>query len=215
MAQQPTTPTNRGRGPALPVQTARLTLRGYTATDVDQSLAYYSRPDVVAYVPWEPWTRAEAEKRVAARIDRTGLQGPGSALSLAVDCGDRLIGDVVLWPADETMSRGEMGWAFNPEAGGRGYATEAVAALMRIAFDTYGMHRVFAHVDPRNEPSLRLCERVGMRREGLLRRNTQVKGAWVDSVVFGALSSEWPHPPSRLTEHRPRETRPPRRRSSR
>lgn len=180
--------------PVLPHHTARLTLRGYRPDDVDDSFAYYSKPEVVAYVPWETWTRADAERRVADRATRTRLDGPGSVLSLVVEHQDRLIGDVVLWPADDTMSRGEMGWAFHPDTGGHGYATEAVTALMRIAFETYRMHRVLAHVDPRNEASLRLCERVGMRREGHLRQNAFIKDEWVDSVVYGALATEWPHP---------------------
>jgi aminoglycoside 6'-N-acetyltransferase len=184
----------RSPGLALPHHTARLSLRSYTVDDVDDSLAYYARPTVVTYVPWEPWTRAEAQRRIAERIKRTQLDGPGSALSLVVERQGRLIGDVVLWPVDETMSRGEMGWAFDPGAGGRGYATEAVHALMRIAFETYGMHRVLAHVDPRNGASLRLCERVGMRREGHLRQNAFIKDEWVDSVVFGSLAAEWLHP---------------------
>lgn len=186
--------TVRSPGLVLPHRTARLSLRGYTLDDVDSSLAYYARPTVVTYVPWGPWTRAEAETRIAERVERTQLDGPGSALSLVVERQGRIIGDVVLWPVDETMSRGEMGWAFDPEAGGHGYATEAVHALMRIAFETYGMHRVLAHVDPRNEASLRLCERVGMRREGHLRQNAFIKDEWVDSVVFGALAAEWLHP---------------------
>ncbi|WP_216659040.1 GNAT family N-acetyltransferase [Nocardioides sp. zg-1230] len=186
--------TVRSPSLALPHHTARLSLRSYTVDDVDDSLAYYASPTVVTYVPWEPWTRAEAQRRIVERIKRTQLDGPGSALSLVVELQGRLIGDVVLWPVDETMSRGEMGWAFDPEAGGHGYATEAVHALMRIAFETYGMHRVLAHVDPRNEASLRLCERVGMRREGHLRENAFIKDEWVDSVVFGALAAEWLHP---------------------
>lgn len=191
----PEQPTRRpSPGLVLPHATARLSLRGYRVDDVDDSLAYYARPAVVAYVPWGPWTRAEAERRVVERVTRTQLDAPGSVLSLVVEHEGRLIGDVVLWPADESMSRGEMGWAFNPDAGGKGYATEAVHALMRIALETYGMHRVLAHVDPRNHSSLRLCERVGMRREGHLRRNAFIKGEWVDSVVFGALAAEWLHP---------------------
>ena len=192
LPKQPT--TVRSPSLALPHHTPRLSLRGYTVDDVDSSLSYYGLPTVVTYVPWGPWTRAEAERRIAQRVERTQLDGPGSVLSLAVERQGRLIGDVVLWPVDETMSRGEMGWAFAPEASGHGYATEAVHALMRIAFVTYGMHRVMAHVDPRNAASLRLCERVGMRREGHLRQNAFIKGGWVDSVVFGALAAEWLHP---------------------
>lgn len=200
MTTTPTPAAGSGSRLELPVQTPRLTLRAYRPDDVEASLAYYSLPETVAYVPWPPWTREDAERLVAVRATRTGLTTPDSILSLVIEHDGVLIGDLVLWPADETMSRGELGWALAPAAHGHGFATEAVAALVAIAFERYGMHRVVARVDPRNVASLRVCERVGLQREGHLRQDSFLKGEWVDSVVFGALASQWVRPAPARTE---------------
>ena len=54
-----------------------------------------------------------------------------------------------------------------------------------------GKHRVFASVDPRNESSVKLLRRVGMREEAHFRKSLWFKGAWVDDMIFGILKSEW------------------------
>jgi rhodanese-related sulfurtransferase len=81
-------------------------------------------------------------------------------------------------------------------AAGLGYATEAVQALIGVAFGTYGMRRVIAHVDSRNAASARLCERVGMKREAHLRQDCWTKGEWTDSLIYGLLAREWHGPRS-------------------
>jgi aminoglycoside 6'-N-acetyltransferase len=179
-------------GHTFSLETERLRLRGHRADDLEPLLSYYSDPDVARYIPWEPWSRADAEKHLRKRLARTCLTGPDSVLGLVVEREGRVIGDVVLWPADETMERGEMGWAFHPDVAGQGYATEAVRALVGAAFGTFRMRRVLAQVDPRNTASLRLCERVGMTREAHLREDSWVKGEWADTVVYGLLAREWP-----------------------
>ena len=102
-----------------------------------------------------------------------------------------MIGDVVLWCSDDTRLRAEAGWAFHPDVAGHGYATEAVRAVLDVAFGTYRMQRVFAQLDARNTPSARLCERVGMTREALLRRDWWGKGEWSDTMVYGLLREDW------------------------
>ncbi|MGS2619824.1 GNAT family N-acetyltransferase [Micromonospora sp. LZ34] len=175
----------------LPIRTERLHLRQHRVDDADALLAYYSDPVVARYIPWEPWTREFAATVVARRLGATGISGPESRLALVAEHERRVVGDVILWPADGTLSRGEMGWAFHPSVSGRGFATEAVRALIDVAFGQCGMHRVFAQVDARNEASARLCERVGMVREAHLRRDHWTKGEWVDTVVYGLLAEQW------------------------
>jgi RimJ/RimL family protein N-acetyltransferase len=63
---------------------------------------------------------------------------------------------------------GEIGYVLHPDHGGQGLASEAVRALLEIAFVTIGLHRVSARIDARNLRSLRLAERLGMRREAHL-----------------------------------------------
>ncbi|MGH3368078.1 MAG: GNAT family N-acetyltransferase [Nocardioidaceae bacterium] len=191
---------------SLPISTERLLLRPYRPDDVEASLAYYEDPDVARYIPWEPWSREVAEEQVLRRTTRTGIENAASALALVVESAGGVIGDVVLWPADETLSYGEAGWAFHPRVAGQGFATEAVRALFEVAFGCYGMHRVMAKLDARNDRSARLCERLGMTREGHLRRDCWAKGEWTDTVIFGLLAQEWSatrarraHPPASVS----------------
>ena len=69
--------------------------------------------------------------------------------------------------------------------------TEAVRAVLAFGFGQLGLHRLFATVHPDNLASLRLLERVGMRREGVLRQEAFIKGEWWDVVYWALLASEW------------------------
>ncbi|MFV2144070.1 MULTISPECIES: GNAT family N-acetyltransferase [Isoptericola] len=178
----------------LPIRTSRLTLRAYRDDDLGPLLDYYADPEVARFLLEEPWTREHAETQLALRQQRTGVDGPSSALALVVEHEGTVIGDVALWTTGDTMSRGEVGWAFNPAFGGRGFATEALRSLLGVAFDRYRMHRVVAQLDARNEPSARLCARVGMQREGHLRADWWSKGEWTDTLVYGLLQQEWQRP---------------------
>ncbi len=87
--------------------------------------------------------------------------------------------------------RAEIGYVFAPAFGGQGYATEAGHALLHLAFDELGFRRVIARVDSRNQPSVRVVERLGMRLEAHLVENEWFKGEWSDELDFALLESEW------------------------
>lgn len=182
--------------PIFPVSTARLTLRHHRNEDLEDLLAYYSDPDVCRYLLNEPWDVAEAEKQMAIRLGRLGIGTVDSGLSVVVELDSALIGDIALRPADETLSVGSIGWVFNPSHAGHGYATEAVRAVIAIAFNHYGMHRLKAQLDVRNTSSARLCERLGMTKEAHLREEWWNKGEWTDNAIYGLLRSDVnvPHP---------------------
>ncbi len=85
-----------------------------------------------------------------------------------------------------------MAGASAPVCHARGFATEAVTALLDYVFATPRLHRVIAQMDSRNESSARLAQRIGMRREGHFRQNAWIKNEWTDTLVFATLRSEWP-----------------------
>lgn len=175
----------------LPVRTRRLVLRAHRTDDLAPLLSYYGDPEVTRYLPWPPWTQEDAEQALARRISRTAIDAPDSALGLVIERAGQVIGDVVLWPTDDTLLVGELGWALHPSARGQGYAREAVSALIDLAFGDYRMRRVRASVDPRNTASVALCRSLGMTLEGHLRENQRFKDEWVDSLIFGLLRDEW------------------------
>ena len=84
--------------------------------------------------------------------------------------------------------QGEIGWVFDPDHGGQGYATEATSEVVRIAFDELGLHRVWAQLDPRNTASAALAVRLGMRQEAHLREESWFKGEWGDLAIYALLS---------------------------
>ena len=74
---------------------------------------------------------------------------------------------------------------------GKGFASEALPALLDFAFDGLQLHRVYGDCDPRNVGSARVMERVGMRREGHFKENWWLKGEWCDSLIYAVLDHEW------------------------
>jgi len=91
----------------------------------------------------------------------------------------------------QDSGQGEMGWALGEEYRGQGYATEAARALMDYGFNSLGLHRIHADTGTDNVASWRIMERLGMRREGLLRGAVYEEGKWVDRYVYGMLADEW------------------------
>ena len=179
--------------PAGPYRTERLLLRHFTADDLEAFLAMHSDPDIVRYVPFPPLTREQAEERLRSIATMTAIDDEAQNLRLAVVLpeSDELIGDVSLWSSASDRLQGEVGYAFNSRFHGRGYATEAVSELLRIGFEEAGLHRITANADARNAASIRVMERIGMRREAHFVQSSYEKGEWVDEVECGILAEEW------------------------
>ncbi len=179
--------------PAYPIATARLRLRPLTVADVDALLAYRSHEEACRYVPFEPMDRASVLAKLEGDWARTEIVAEGESLALGFELADsaELIGDVTLFFRSHAHRSGEIGWMVHPGASGRGYATEAAHALLHLAFDDLGLHRMIARVDARNHQSLRLGARLGMRREAHLFRNEWFKGEWTDEIDFALLEDEW------------------------
>jgi RimJ/RimL family protein N-acetyltransferase len=180
--------------PTYPVRTARLRLRPFVVDDVEAMLAYRGRADVCRYLPFEPQDRATLLDRLSGPVlSRSDLTGEDQALTLGVwrhDTG-QLVGDVILFLRSESNRGGEIGWVFDPEHGGQGFATEAAGAVLDLAFADLGLHRVEARLDARNERSAALCERLGMRQEAHFRDTAVSDGGWADLLVYGLLAREW------------------------
>ncbi|WP_329787839.1 GNAT family protein [Lentzea sp. DG1S-22] len=102
-----------------------------------------------------------------------------------------MIGSAVLKWLSETDRQGEIGYSLHPGFQGRGYATEAARKMLELGFEHLGLHRIVAECDPRNEPSWRLMERLGMRREAHFRELEIFKGEWGDLFVYAVLEEEY------------------------
>jgi RimJ/RimL family protein N-acetyltransferase len=176
-----------------PIQTARLTLRPFSAGDFDDLYAYQSRPEVARYLHWDARDRAQAREALARQCAETTLRAEGDWLTFAVvwRAAGKVIGEVGLKLVSREHRQGEIGFVFNPDHHGRGLATEAAEAMLTLGFGAIGWHRIIGSCDARNHPSARLMERIGMRREAHFRQNEMIKGRWTDELVYAILDHEW------------------------
>jgi RimJ/RimL family protein N-acetyltransferase len=179
--------------PEYPVATERLDLRPHRMADLDDLQRYHSDPDVVRYIPWPVRTLDETRAALESRTHQGVVFESGQWLVLAMQVRDtgRVIGEVLLKYDSETDARGELGYAMAADVAGRGYATEAARAMLALAFDDFGLHRVIARLDARNEASARLLRRLGMRQEALFVQDEWFKEEWTDTLVFAMLADEW------------------------
>jgi RimJ/RimL family protein N-acetyltransferase len=177
---------------ALPIRTERLVLRRYEESDLDAVHAIHRREDVTRYLTWGPRSREEAQAMVDRRMT-LGLEHEGRGLLLAIvpPEGGPMIGDVNLEIVSAEHRQGEIGYVIHPDHQGRGYATEAAGAMLRLGFESYDLHRIVGRLDARNEASARVLERLGMRREAFFRELEYFKGEWVDELVYAILADEW------------------------
>jgi len=176
-----------------PLKTARLHLRPFEPGDLDDFYAYRSRPEVFRYLYEEPVSREECAELLAKLVSDDELTEEGQRLALAVHLpeADRVIGGAVLKWRSEKDRQGEIGYSLNPDFQGHGYASEAAGTMLELGFKHLGLHRIVAECDPRNEPSWRLMERLGMRREAHFRQNEIFKGEWGDLFVYALLEEEY------------------------
>jgi len=177
--------------PRMPrqIETARLTLRPFVDADIEAIVAYRSEPGLWDYLRADrpdPYDRAEAR----TFLDRVHA-GPWTGQPwYAVCMENRVIGDIDL-TIDAANRNAEIGYTLSPTHWGQGLATEGAAAVVGRAFSTLDLVAVWAETDERNVASWRVMEKLGMRREGVLRHRHSKDGVPTNWVVYGVLSEEW------------------------
>src|SRR5436305_12592885 len=179
--------------PQWPLETERLVLRPFADADLDDLHRIYGDEEVMRYLYHEPRSRDDARALLERKIAGDELRAEDDWLSAAAVTrdGGRFVGDVSLHWVSEVHKTGEIGFAFDPAAQGRGYATESARAFLRVAFEEFGLHRVIGRAEARNVASLRVLEKLGMRQEAHLVENEWVKGEWQSEVVYAMLDREF------------------------
>ncbi|MEY9876419.1 RimJ/RimL family protein N-acetyltransferase [Streptacidiphilus sp. MAP12-33] len=174
----------------MSLHTPRLTLRRFREEDAAALAAYRSEPDVAHYQSWTAPVAPETAWAWVRDFAAGSLERPGwFQYAVELTAERRLIGDIGV-RMHENLRQAELGFTLAGAAHGRGYATEAVRAVLDDLFEARGLHRVSAECDARNVRSAALLERVGFAREGRLRQATWMKGEWTDDLVYGLLAAD-------------------------
>lgn len=169
----------------MQIETERLILRRFCKSDLQDLYEYLSDEEVVRFEPYKPMDLQEAENTLNWRMTTEEM------LAVELKASGQMIGNVYLGQRD--FEARELGFVFNRQYWGQGYARESCNALMQHAFAT-GVHRIYGECDPENVHSWRLLERLGFRREAHLRENVyfwkdeQGNPVWKDTLVYAILN---------------------------
>lgn len=182
----------------ISLTTPRLQLRPFQESDLEAFAAYRSEPDVARYQSWTPpFTLDQAAAfLVEMKLARAGQPGVWYQIAVERRAEPGLIGDCAFQVLAEDDQQAEIGFTFSRLYQQQGYATEAVRGLLDYLFGDLRLHRVTATCDVENVASLRLLERVGMRREAHHVENIWFKGAWGSEYGYAVLDREWSRGPA-------------------
>jgi ribosomal-protein-alanine N-acetyltransferase len=173
------------------LETKRLTIRALSDADIPALFEVFRDPESVRYWSHTALTDIAQAEELLRTIEKNVATGTFAQWGIARRDDDLVIGTCTLHRILRDHRRAELGYILRRDHWGRGLAAEALTRLFEHAFGTLGLHRLEADIDPRNAGSIKLIERLGFRREGLLRERYFVAGDIQDSVIYGLLAPDW------------------------
>lgn len=168
------------------IKTRRFTLRPFRMSDaasIAKNINHRQIARNLLTVPF-PYTIKDARKHLKLTLKRSRKR-KHAPISLAIDIDGEVVGAIGLFRV--TSHKAEMGYWLTHRLWGQGIMAEAVKKMTSFAFNELGLHRVYAHVFYFNKASMRVLEKAGFAREGILRKHDLKGKRLVDSHLFARV----------------------------
>lgn len=176
--------------PLDPIITGRLYLRKLEPADCEAFFAYRSLPEVYKFQSFKPQNAKDAARFISSISEYPNIPNTWFQLAVCRKNNNQLIGDIgIHFLEDEAQV--EAGYTIAPEFQGQGYATESLRAVFDYIFSVRNKHKIIASVDPNNDKSVRLLERLGMSKEAHFTGSINANGACMDDCVYAMLRETW------------------------
>jgi len=173
-----------------PILTERLFIRKLEMNDAQNFLKYRSLPEVYEFQSFKPKNTKDIEGFFEMLSELPNTRNTWFQLAVCVKYQNKLIGDIGIHFFEDDEQT-EIGYTLNPDFQGMGFAKEAVTAVIRYLFMVLGKHRIIASVDPDNEKSIKLLDKIGMRKEAHFRKSIKINGIWSDDCIYAILKEEY------------------------
>lgn len=173
------------------ISTSRLQLKKFTPAEFNYIFAHYDEGSIRSLLG----IRTDEEYQKQSDRVKGGLSTYNRSLvffQLIETAGGQIIGGAGFhnWALDH--HRAELGYVLDDDAyKNRGFMSEALVPIIAYGFENMGLNRIEACISPQNTPSLKLVEKLGFTREGLMRSHYLKNGIYEDSLIFSLLRSEF------------------------
>ena len=172
------------------IVTPRLLLRKLKVKDAKDMYEYSSSEDLTRFLLWNAHPDLNYTKKYLKFVVSKYKSGDYLDWGIVLKENNKLIGTCGFTCIDLANSKGEIGYVLNPRYHNNGYATEAVRAVLKYAFDILELNRIEARVMEGNSPSVKLLENCSMFFEGVGRKEMFVKGEYKNILHFSLLRTD-------------------------
>lgn len=178
------------------IQGEKCYLRTFSEGDARELASLLSR-NKYFWSTYEPlhrdafYTEQEQYKKILEGLQMMALKREYS-FGIYSNETDILIGHISLYAIKKLpYSSAFVGYAMDEQFTKRGIATEAVKLVTKFAFNYLNLHRIEAYISPKNIGSIRVVEKIGFQKEGLLRELLFINGYWVDHYLYAILNQDF------------------------
>ncbi|AIK39061.1 acetyltransferase family protein [Bacillus pseudomycoides] len=173
------------------LETERLKLRELTLLDAETMFYYFEKASVIRYFGMDSFQNMEQVKNTIQTFRKRYEEGNVLRWGIELKGTNQLIGTFGFHLINQNHKRAEIGYELDDTYWGKGYASEALQAILTYGFETLQLIRIAAVVYTENEASHRLLKRAGFQEEGLLRKYMIQNGVAHDTVIYSLLEEEW------------------------
>lgn len=173
----------------IKIETERLLLRNFMTEDIDDFFEYMSLESTAKYENFDPMTYDECVETIKRRTEID------TVMAVTLKSNGKVIGDVSF--SKDDYDTFDISYDFNEKYHNMGYATEASLAMLNHIFNDLSARRVRAECNDDNYASIKLLERMGMRREGYFIEDVTFKNdengnpVYISSYLYAILKKEW------------------------
>ncbi|MFZ4929448.1 GNAT family N-acetyltransferase [Chryseobacterium sp. Mn2064] len=176
----------------MQVYTERLLLRDITLEDKQALFDYRSDAEANKFQSWIPESLEDVESFIHRNAKEFNQPESWYQLLITDKETKAVLGDVGIHFFGSENLQVELGITLNQSFQGKGYASETLKGIIDFLFNDLHKHRIMASIDPDNTDSMKLMERIGLRKEGHFVKSLFWKNNWVDDVIYAVLREEWP-----------------------
>jgi ribosomal-protein-alanine N-acetyltransferase len=174
------------------LETDRLILREMTLDDLKFYFHHFNNDKIVEGCCFTgPKSIEAAKEEIELYCIKPFKESRGIRWGIVIKGSDKLIGTCGYYDWNKTADRAEIGYDLDPAYWGRGIMTEALSVALKHGFEKMRLNRIQAIIDSKNTRSMKLVQRLGFKKEGVLRQRSYFNGQFRDDVCFSLLKMEW------------------------
>lgn len=173
------------------LETERLIIRPINIDNKNEIFEYRSDAETNKYQGWIPKTIDDVETFIGKISKQMNEPGTWFQFVIIEKETQKVVGDLGIHFFDSENKQVEIGCTLNKKFQNKGYATESVKRVIDYLFKELNKHRIITSIDPNNENSIRLVERIGFRKEAHFVESLFINGKWVDDLIYALIEKDW------------------------